>query len=438
MTGESKMGELLRALTIQALLALLWAVVVVTAYVLWITRLWTRGGTSTTVEFGSLLAIGAGMLPYLLSYWVSLILSQRSNRVRCKLWTSAQSDADQTNLYKRASALWDFESDRFQRILHQASDYVFLFGSMASIVIEFCAISYIIVRTVGKHGYSADQVALTVGVGTSALVYFAVSFGNFLQRASNLDANARLFAGACRNLLLVIPSSFFLIGIMCSSAALKELCSNDFGAALVGAAIGLLGDRIFGEVTDRAANFLGVKNLTPQHTSDLRQIDGLNDEDVARLGEEGVDSVHALAFAPTPRLFFNTIYSLQCICDWQDQALLIEFMGPAKVQTFREKFMVRGVLDARMIVRQILGSTKGAAIKTKYALSPVAAADKTEISKLLGFNTEIQMELAFLSIAEDEVIARLAIYNHSTVHYPDDAKGKQAPVTPILAGQAAA
>ena len=256
------------------------------------------------------------------------------------------------------------------------------------------------------------QYVLSVGVGTTATVYYAVSLGSFLRRSANLDASARLFAGACRNLLLLIPSSFFLIGLTYSNDP-KSIFSGEIAAALLGVAIGLLGDRILGEVSERAAGFLGMKTLTPLHTSDLRQIDGLDDEDVTRLGEEGVDSVHALAFVPTPRLFFNTIYSLQCICDWRDQALMIEYMGPGKVQTFREKFMVRGALDARMIARQLLHRQEEVA--TKYALPAISGKDREEMAKILGFNGLLQMELALLTIAEDEIIARLAIYNRAAV-----------------------
>ena len=89
-------------------------------------------------------------------------------------------------------------------------------------------------------------------------------------------------------------------------------------------------------------------------------------EDYARLIEEGVDSVHALAFFPTPRLFFNTRYSLQCICDWQDQALLLTYFGAARAQLFRERLGIRGVptlvvfKGGREVARQV-----GAAPKSK-------------------------------------------------------------------------
>jgi hypothetical protein len=314
---------------------------------------------------------------------------------------------------RQAVALWNSEAERFRGTLERASDYVFFFGSLTSIIVEFSVVAYMLAMwatiSMPKVPVDAEQATLPVGVGVATIVYFVVSFGSFLRRASSLDANARLFACASRNLLFVVPSSFLLIGITFSSSALQGIFKGDLGAAVFGTAIGLLGNRIFGQVTERAAGLLGMKSAPPQQPSDLHQIDGLNDEDVARLEEEGVDSLHALAFVPTARLFFNTVYSLQCICDWQDQALLMKYLGAGKVQTFREKFMVRGAIDARIIVRQLLRRSN-AALSTGSSLTDITDAERSEISKILGFNNLTQMELALCTIADNEVIARLATY----------------------------
>jgi len=200
---------------------------------------------------------------------------------------------------------------------------------------------------------------------------------------------------------------------------MQTMFVGDVGAALLGAAIGLLGDRIFGEITERAAGVLGMHAPAAQRPSDLHEIDGLNEDDVVRLGEEGVDSLHALAFVPTARLFFNTVYSLQCICDWQDQALAIKYLGTARVQTFREKFMVRGAIDTRMIARQLLRWHGKDRSDGDYSLTSISDEERSELSKILGFGSVTQMELALLTIAEDEVIARLAVYYHGAARMVD-------------------
>ena len=64
--------------------------------------------------------------------------------------------------------------------------------------------------------------------------------------------------------------------------------------------------------------------------------------------------MHALAFCPTARLIYNTRYSLQRICDWQDQALLLAYVGTSLGTKLREQYLVRGVLDAHFLAAALM------------------------------------------------------------------------------------
>jgi hypothetical protein len=409
---RAKFSELLNTWFARAILFSIWAIIVSFATGLWYSRLDVSPTSAARVD--ALLAIFASALPYILTYWVSRLLTKRSQRISYKLSIGEIPPISQSSskLFTRsAEDLWEFECDRAQASLKRASDYAYLFGLLASVVATFCTIGYMVAD---KH--MEELISLTIAVGVAVMVYFAICLGSFLQRLANADAGAQLFAHASRNLLLIVPSAFLIAGLLSNNDTIKKLVtSSELGSALLGVAIGILGERIFGEVNERAANLLGIKNLTPSYVSDLRRIDGLNDEDVARLSEEGIDSVHSLAFAPTPRLFFSTIYSLQCLCDWQDQALLIEYAGQSRAQTFREKFMVRGAVDARMIANQLLLPRE----KTIAGAIALQDQDVDDFSKILGFNTVNQLRLALLTLANDEIITRLEIYYRSVAKAPE-------------------
>jgi len=127
------------------------------------------------------------------------------------------------------------------------------------------------------------------------------------------------------------------------------------GALLIGIGVALMGERILRVVTNRAASLLGLEGFASPEPGNLNIIDGLSEEDAARLAEERIDSIHALAFTPTARIFFNTVYGLPRICDWQDQALLIERVGRTNALLLREQFFIRGAIAARRFALQKFG-----------------------------------------------------------------------------------
>lgn len=73
----------------------------------------------------------------------------------------------------------------------------------------------------------------------------------------------------------------------------------------------------------------------------------------AALSAQPIDTIHALAFVPTPRLYFSTTYSLQWICNWQDQAMRI-VATDARAATFRDQMMVFGAMDAQVMAERFM------------------------------------------------------------------------------------
>jgi hypothetical protein len=193
---------------------------------------------------------------------------------------------------------------------------------------------------------------------------------------------------------------------------------------LIGVAVALIGERMLRVVTNRAASLLGLEGFATPTAGDLNAVDGLSDEDAARLAEERIDSVHALAFTPTARIFFNTVYGLPRICDWQDQALLIERVGRTNALLLREQFFIRGAISARRLALQKFGAeemkqAEQSSMPASATAAPVVAdtgkavgdAGKNAASlEWLGLDKESHLDRALRSLIDDENIQMLEVF----------------------------
>ena len=111
-----------------------------------------------------------------------------------------------------------------------------------------------------------------------------------------------MLAWATKRLLVTITGTI-LFSALAFAGELDQIdvFKRGFGSILLGAAVAVLGDRITLALNQRAAATLGIALPERSERNALHQINGLEDEDALRLGEEGIDSVHALALCATPK-----------------------------------------------------------------------------------------------------------------------------------------
>jgi hypothetical protein len=254
----------------------------------------------------------------------------------------------------RAESTWNYESQRAQ-IRYQSGllPQVAVFGLLSSAMLAFCVLgihlppTQLFPNTGGPAPTWHIWVAWTVL--STATTSFMLSIGRILVRIAGNDATTRTFADAARSYGLCVVSAGLLACLTVSSTDPRTAQAS----IAMGIAVGLLGDRAFLAVSNRAAALLGTEVETVDPGLGLRTIEGVGLEDAQRLQEENITSVHALAFVPPPRLFFNTSQHLQRICDWQDQALLFVAFGETRAKALREHFQIRGAIDAQRLASRL-------------------------------------------------------------------------------------
>lgn len=308
-----------------------------------------------------LLALGR----YITGLWTSALIRNVISRVQYRLDVpspqpfgyEAEQDPYWDQWAENAIASWSCESIGKNMAMRRTEGYSHLFGFVGSIALIGALVS---VRASEDPSMGALQsIAMTVGVATA--VSFALEMAVVLIRIANLDVSARMFAAAIRTMLAVIVAAFAFpaIATKIGDASLKNLVGSGLGQLLLGTAIALLGRQALGIITTRARTLLGAPAAAPDGENDLKKILGMNPDDIDRLAEEGIDSINALAYASVPKLFFNTVYPLHRICEWQDQALLYDLAGAPLAGAFQSNFQIRGVLDAQPIVKLLLGAPVG-------------------------------------------------------------------------------
>jgi len=381
----------------------------------------------------ALLAVAA--IPLLLSFGAALIAKwQQAPRARHRfLPETDRPDSDwgererrwKREATERIQRLWVIEARHSVQAQHRMMQHACLYGFATSAVFAWGLI-------VNNGGTLACQTRMmAIAAGSAAFTSFSLSFGRLTVRASIRDTSARMFAYALRALILSVLSAVLLVALLwhhsvsggTAAADAAQLAKDSAVLAqqpfkgptsymMLGMVVALIGEGVLSQITSRAAAAVSLQ--MPARASagagQLSSIDGLSELDVVRLGEEGIDSIHALAMASTAALYFSTPYTLQRLCDWQDQALLITYVGLAKAQTCREKLMVRGAIDLQRKAEFLMVEAAGSAAEreTKQKTFEI-------IRSSLGFISIEQARESLFPLANDEVIRRLRIYHRGSV-----------------------
>ncbi|MDY7231959.1 hypothetical protein [Hyalangium rubrum] len=417
------------------------------------------------IDFFHLGLVGLTALPSVLTACVSLLIERRIAARGVFSFAVDKSrlseDLRDSELPEQLQRNWDYERELMQGSIQRMGRHGAILGFLASAIVATCAVT--IIRRDNEMNH-----LVALAVGTAASISFTLHLGQIFFRSASNDATARMMAWASRTLLIVsVCALFFGALALGSDGKLSILAKNPatataedpsapppetvpapttpppepnplrgrMGALLIGVAVALLGERLMRVVTNRAASLLGMEGLAAPQPGNLTLIDGLSEDDSRRLAEERIDSVHALAFTPTPRIFFNTVYSLQRICDWQDQALLIERVGRTNALLLREQFFVRGAISARRYALQKFGPKSQdeqcpAAPPSPSAPKPGIEGDKEPEEPLeppfdLGQGSHLHHALR--SLVDDEDIERLEIFWRAVpILTPEDTKPKTA------------
>jgi hypothetical protein len=303
-------------------------------------------------------------LPLVLSYTSFLSAKARINRMRFDLHLPGTSDPEAQRILRNVQESWLYERRRFRSALAKTGAHALVFGLMTMLVL---ALSFIVyqqaVGVAATHrawlfdrsaqalqtlGTQLDSLRLrgliAVACAAAAGSGFLLHFARILVRLANQDFNARMYSWACRSTFFVLVATLVSAALAARDSA-QGLIQYPHQAVLLGTTIAVFGSSVLELIADKAAGIFGLGAQTPRKPTDLLLIEGLTPEDIERLAEEGVDSLHALAFVPTARLFFSTNHSLQRLVDWQDQALLHVYVGSTRAQALKEKMLHRGAID---------------------------------------------------------------------------------------------
>lgn len=242
---------------------------------------------------------------------------------------------DEAHWKKRRVAIetsWTYEKDRILRSQRRVYLQALIFGDVATFALACCVL--VLPWDPWRDHVIIDRVACSVAAATSTA--FLVELVRVMLRISGGDATIRTFAWAARSLVLAIVANLGLYMILD-----KEMSSIN-SAVLLGIFVGATGGHAIQVLLEKAAKaFYTTKNEAAQKSSPLLDIEGMTAAHVDRLEEEGILSVHDLAFVPTARLFFATAYSLQQICNWQDRALLLVYVGKKSAEALAETMDIR-------------------------------------------------------------------------------------------------
>ena len=323
-------------------------------------------------------------------------------------------------LIDRANSSWWYEIGKAQWFLSRAEVFAGLWGMIATIAIVG-AVSFLVppfrpASTSFREPYSMVALAVIAAAATS----FLLDLARLCIRTANDDATKRMFAEALRTLILSVVSTLALIllirllGPQQVSDLFKggdlergkgiEVCLIALG---LGAGVAVLGPPAFDWIQTRVATTLGIDRKKQDGGTPLSALADVSDAEIARLAEEGIESVEALVSTSIPRLFLNTRFSLQRIAAWHDFGLLVVRIGATAAGDLRSRWGICGAGEIRRVMRQPAGS---AAIATLRGI----------FKKNMRVDGDAEAALVLKQIAEDERVALTELLRRTVLEKWDE------------------
>jgi hypothetical protein len=301
----------------------------------------------------------------------------------------AQEDRELWEKRRRAvKASWEYEKDRILRLQCRMVLQALIFADLATFALMCAALA-------ASAWQTADGTprGLACSAAAAAAAAFLFNLGRIMLRISGGDVTARAFSWAIRSVALVVIADLGLCVL------LQAEVTDATHAMLLGLFVGATGDHAIEFLLDKGAKVFGTGSGEAPKASPLLDIEGMTKVHVDRLEEEGIVSIHDLAFAPTARLFLSTAYSLQQICNWQDRALLLVYVGRKGADALAQQMNIRGAIDLRAFAHDLLFGG--------------GCADKTHLRDALRKALAIEdggLDAVLESMAHDEVAMRIRYY----------------------------
>lgn len=371
--------------------------------------------------------------PYPFTVWLSQLIQRNlaTEFVLSLPEDNKDSDPYWSMVYQTTVELWTSERTSRSQAFAKAHDFAHMLGFLVSSTLAASSVTLLHSVVGAMHNGGVPRAAMVaIAVGMATIVAFGIEAGRIAVRVATFDASSKMFARAVQTLLSVIIAAFFLPTVLMSAAS-SQIANSVTSIAILGAAVGILGRRALAFAVDRAQTALQGPVVNPQDRSDLAQLDGITDDDIDRLSEEGIVSVHALAFCSPAKLYFNTVYPLARVCDWQDQALLIEYFGKSKSQNLRENVGIRGAIGAQAVAGW-LANQKPNGPGTQYHFWPngqtqeeqkegggananPSAQKRQDVYRALGFATEQLAAISLAAFVQNPYVDRLRVLRTAAV-----------------------
>jgi len=312
-------------------------------------------------------------------------------------------------VFERVRSSWRYELQRVCWSLSRAQSFAALWGLVTTLTLVTAAV-FLLPPLHPTGAALSPYAALAEAVVAAAGTRFLLDFARICVRTSNDDASKRMFAEALQALILSVIATAGVVllgravGLDFPSPQVEE--AGDvlpiFG---LGAAVAILGAPAFELLQRRLGGVLQAEGRSGKDSIHLGVLGGISGVDIERLGEEGIESLEGLVNTPVSRVFLNTRFSLQRICDWMDRGLLVVRIGPDAAAEVTAR---AGLMGARELV------AAWAAGKGERAPAVV-----TVVRKALHLDNDQEAALLIDGIAGDPRVELVYAFGRTVVVPPE-------------------
>lgn len=307
-----------------------------------------------------------------------------------------------------ARASWTYEFERAHSNLARAEVFAGLWGVLSSMAMVGAIIFLIPPFHAVETPFATRANALAFGLLGTTVTSFLLELARLCLRTSDDDATKRMFADALRTLILSVVSTMLvmLMAPVIGPDWFQKLAAGSDGAVVgalgLGASVAIVGPPVFEWARERLAGAFGIEQRRREVGTPLDKLDDIGAGEVARLAEEGIETVEALVNTPVARLFLSTRFSLQRIVSWHDFGLLITRAGAASASDLRSRWGVRGSVEVRRVMND---SNDVASQKTLRAI----------FQKAMRVDGEPEADLVLRQIARDDRVAVVEVLRRTRI-----------------------